>query len=974
MVRLAHRPVLAAFLIAVVGAFLSVGIVARTAALAPTSFTVELNTDEAWGSGWANASVNVFMTPSGGSEQWLGSAPVAGGEFHAAFPPTRHFVSGDVVRITDGETSRTLRVTPLSVTEIGPSDLFRGMCDPTLGSVSVAAPPGDGTWVTVPCSAGSFDAAVGKLGDFTIERYGDLRQVDADGDELWSFWDWSPTGSPVEPPPVIAQPLDWKQNPTTGHYYSAVVYDTSTVDLTLWAETESYAVHLGGHLASINDRAEEQWVSATFNGFEEIAVGLSDQAREGHWAWTSGEPVTYTNWLPGEPTDSDGQGHSEDLVAINSTDPNGVTTGWNDITGEGLELFLIEVPELPTTGWLTGHVAAAGVSIAAATVTAWKLDPGTQVWSLAGTVGSDESGDYEIVGLAPGRYRVAFDGGTRFAIEYWPSKPLAEAADQITVSVASAAIGVDADLQPAGRISGAVTTGGQPIDGIQVTADLPLGGSWVEVGKVLTGADGRFELARLPAGEYRVSFADPQNRFAAFVYDAASPDAPNLVSVEAGLSLELRLAITEAPAPSPVASPGGAGPPGSGGSGPAVFVGYLGYRNSDTLAPAITTIIPTPSDISFDPKVVSANLFFAALAMILLTIATEFLNRSVGRLEPALSSRLGPLRRLDRARAALDAATLGRLAGTRLRRLADVIRVAGIVAFYGIVFSFLDPTWDPLSVTGLWLVLIMAVAFGLIGLAGDISAWAMARRWGVASDLDLKTGSLLTAIASTVASRVLPVVPGVMIGSPEALDIDPDRVDQRRLGRIAAVGLGTILLIGLAAWLLTLATTVLRGSGRALDVALAGGEAFLLLVFASAVQNGFVQLLSLRDSAGMALRRTHPAVWAVALLAVTFAFWHTLINPRGDLASAVQTTNVRAFLATVGIVLLVALVAWLGTTLAHYRAASMPFASGVTHAELAPIPPSPARSCSRCGSRSEPDARFCTACGLDLVELATASA
>ena len=179
----------------------------------------------------------------------------------------------------------------------------------------------------------------------------------------------------------------------------------------------------------------------------------------------------------------------------------------------------------------------------------------------------------------------------------------------------------------------------------------------------------------------------------------------------------------------------------------------------------------------------------------------------------------------------------------------------------------------------------------------------------------------MAAVGSTLFSRALVLVPGVMIGSPEALEIDEEHVDRRRLGGLAGVGLGTILAVGLVAWLATVATTALRGNGTALDVALGGAEAFLLLVFAAAVQNGFVQLLSVRESAGLALRRTHRIVWAIALLGVTFAFWHTLVNPRGNLASALSATNVQAFLVTVGIVLAAAVVVWAAAFRARRRAA-----------------------------------------------------
>jgi hypothetical protein len=372
--------------------------------------------------------------------------------------------------------------------------------------------------------------------------------------------------------------------------------------------------------------------------------------------------------------------------------------------------------------------------------------------------------------------------------------------------------------------------------------------------------------------------------------------------------------------PSPAASASLQASPPAGSIVPGGPTSGGGYRQGDTLVPGITTHIPTPADISIDPSVVGTNLLLAGIVMIAFTIATELLNRSLSELEPALSRRLPIIRRVDRARARLDAVIVQRLAG-RHRRLADATRLAGIAAFYGFAFALLDPTWNPLTVPGAWLVVMMAAATGVVGLGGDIAAWAVGRRWGVVGDLEIRAGSLLAAVGSTLVSRTVALVPGVMIGSPEAIDIDPDRIDQRRLGRIAAVGLGTVLLIGFAAWVLTLGTSALRGNSRSLDQALGGAEAFLLLVFAFAVQNLFVQLLSVRQSAGLALRRTHPVWWGVVLLLVTFAFWHTLVNPSGDLAAALRATNVLAFLVTAGLVLFLGLAVWIGTRLAWLRAA-----------------------------------------------------
>ena len=345
-----------------------------------------------------------------------------------------------------------------------------------------------------------------------------------------------------------------------------------------------------------------------------------------------------------------------------------------------------------------------------------------------------------------------------------------------------------------------------------------------------------------------------------------------------------------------------------------------GFREPGPLVPTLTTYIPTPRDISTDPPVIGANLFLAALVMILFTIAGELLNRTLAENEDAFAQQGGPLAGLRRSRGRFDAALARRLGHGR--RLA-ALQLAGIAAIYGLVFSLLDQTWDPFSITGVWLFLSMAVAFGVVGIADDLACWSAARRWGVATDLDLRPGNLLVAIASTFASRMAVLLPGVMIGVPEALAVDADALDGRRRARLAAVGLGTLVAIGLGAWAVTLGTSLV---GSELDegaaTLVAGVEAFFLVVFAVTVQNGFAQMLAFRGTPGRILRTSHRWLWLAGLLAVTFLFWHTLVNPRGDLAAALHETNVVAFVATaVGFVLLSGGV-WLWFALKRRRARS----------------------------------------------------
>lgn len=131
------------------------------------------------------------------------------------------------------------------------------------------------------------------------------------------------------------------QNPGNGHWY----YHTTQGP---WTALEQLGVSKGGHLVTINDAAENEWVRANFAEGTAVSIGFTDAAIEGTFAWTSGQAVTYTNWELGQPDDVNDQDYG--LMLSEGT--------WRDETDcfAGLYRGVIEVTTVPLPAILAGPI------------------------------------------------------------------------------------------------------------------------------------------------------------------------------------------------------------------------------------------------------------------------------------------------------------------------------------------------------------------------------------------------------------------------------------------------------------------------------------------------------------------------------------------------------------------------------------------------------------------------------------------
>ncbi len=85
---------------------------------------------------------------------------------------------------------------------------------------------------------------------------------------------------------------------------------------------------------------------------------------------------------------------------------------------------------------------------------------------------SDASGNYTISGLPPGNYRVCFDNnGLDYLLEWYDNQGSYAAADIVVVATSTTTADINAQLAPAGRISGQVTNAAYaPIESVVVAA------------------------------------------------------------------------------------------------------------------------------------------------------------------------------------------------------------------------------------------------------------------------------------------------------------------------------------------------------------------------------------------------------------------------------------------------------------------------------------------------------------------------
>lgn len=148
------------------------------------------------------------------------------------------------------------------------------------------------------------------------------------------------------------------------------------------------------------------------------------------------------------------------------------------------------------------------------------------LWYETYYTSTDEAGNYTLAGVNEGVYRVRFRDRIelKYSAEYYNNVVDPTAATPLTVTLNTTITNINAQLALRGGITGRIVNRqGEPVQGVEAAAEFQVttvpGWYWDVAGSTQSNENGEFTLCCLDAGNYRLRFLDPQNRYVAEYYN-----------------------------------------------------------------------------------------------------------------------------------------------------------------------------------------------------------------------------------------------------------------------------------------------------------------------------------------------------------------------------------------------------------------------------------------------------------------------
>jgi Carboxypeptidase regulatory-like domain len=189
-----------------------------------------------------------------------------------------------------------------------------------------------------------------------------------------------------------------------------------------------------------------------------------------------------------------------------------------------------------------------GVPIAGQTGGTYVVQPGDEGHAISCQVtASNGGGNYTIVGLPSGSYKVIFSAGSEagnYLTQAYNDKPLFSEGAAVPVTAPNATGGINAELHAGGQISGRVVDAATktPLSGIYVCAYDEVSGKVEYGGCAFTGAGGEYTISGLQSGSYTVQFSAlfSESHYATQFYNGKASVAVTAGTTIAGINGELQ--------------------------------------------------------------------------------------------------------------------------------------------------------------------------------------------------------------------------------------------------------------------------------------------------------------------------------------------------------------------------------------------------------------------------------------------------
>lgn len=176
-----------------------------------------------------------------------------------------------------------------------------------------------------------------------------------------------------------------------------------------WTQAEANSVKLGGHLVTISNAEEYNWILNTYSAYQNLNtdwwyktavwIGLTDSKQEGIWHWVSNEPSSWVpTWAAGMPDQFAGNPENYASLYLAETqhwrpwlkgELNDLMDSWNNLQG---------IAEIPLTSSITfsstpkegAGLFITSINLSAGTTSSGNLAEGATVyWKVSGITADD---------------------------------------------------------------------------------------------------------------------------------------------------------------------------------------------------------------------------------------------------------------------------------------------------------------------------------------------------------------------------------------------------------------------------------------------------------------------------------------------------------------------------------------------------------------------------------------------------------